>query len=239
MSLINEALKKAQNQRTVDLTAAPTPASASATTSAQPQVRITKRPPPLSARTLIGLIAGGLFGLLAVGVVSFFYFSASATPPAAVVAKPADSTPAPAPVVKAPPAALATAVPGAGPSQAAPITPVVPAVTPQQMVTVSLPPIPGAAPTSVPPAASVIPPRPAPQPAPVVPTTNPKISDFVDALRISVVRLTPTDPKVVLNGQVFRINDVVDRSLKVRLLKIEAARLVFGDANGFEYVKAY
>ncbi|MCS6275422.1 MAG: hypothetical protein H2169_13910 [Opitutus sp.] len=54
-----------------------------------------------------------------------------------------------------------------------------------------------------------------------------------------MVRLTPTDPKVVLNGQVFRINDVVDRGLKVRLLKIEAARLVFGDANGFEYVKTY
>jgi len=245
MSLINEALKKAQNQRTVELTAAPSPASTSATTGAQPQVRITKRPPPLSARSLIGLIGGGLFGLLAVGVVSFFYFSAPAnppaTPPAAVVAKPPASTPGPAPAPGAisPPAALSNASPGAGPSQAAPITPAVPTVTPQQMVTVSLPPIPGAAPTGVPPAASATPPRPASPPATVVPTTNPKISDFVDALRISVVRLTPTDPKVVLNGQVFRINDVVDRSLTVRLIKIEAARLVFGDANGFEYVKAY
>jgi hypothetical protein len=85
----------------------------------------------------------------------------------------------------------------------------------------------------------VPPPRPTPPPAPAAPTTHPKISDFVEALRISVVRLTPTDPKVVLNGQVFRSNDVVDRSLNVRLIKIEAARLVFKDINGFEYIKAY
>jgi hypothetical protein len=74
---------------------------------------------------------------------------------------------------------------------------------------------------------------------PATPTTNPKISEFVEALRISVVRLTPTDPKVVLNGQVFRLNDVVDRNLQVRLVKIEPSRLVFTDANGFNYTKAH
>ena len=191
MSLINEALKKAQNQRTVDLTAAPAPASHSTTTGAQPPVRIAKRPPPLSAHTLIGLIGGGVFGLLAVGVVSYFYFSAPATPLVAVVAKPL----APEPVIKAQEASGA---------QAAPNTPGAPIEPNRQILTVSLPPIPGVAP-----AASVTPTRPTPPPVPVVPTTNPAISDFVHALRISVVRLTPTDPKVVLNGQVFRINDMV------------------------------
>jgi hypothetical protein len=225
MSLINEALKKAQNQRTVELTAAPSPTSPSATTGAQPQVRIAKRPPPLSARTLIGLIGGGVFGLLAVGVVSFFYFSAPATTPAAVVAKPLASTT----VVKAP---------ESGVTQAAPNTPNA-APPNRQIATVSLPPIPGAAPTGFAPAPFDTPPRPTPSPVPAAPVANPTISDLVDALRISVVRLTPTDPKVVLNGQVFRINDVVDRSLKVRLVKIEGARLVFSDANGIEYVKAY
>jgi len=230
MSLINEALKKAQNQRTVELTAAPSPAAASANTGAQPQVRITKRPPPLSARTLIGLIGGAVFGLLAVGVVSFFYFSASPTPPTSVVTKPPASAPGPVASVKAP---AAPAAPGAGQSQAAPIAPN------RQNVTVSLPPIPGAAPTSFDPVAFDTPPRPTPPPAPAAPVANPTISDFVDALRISVVRLTPTDPKVVLNGQVYRINDMVDRGLKVRLVKIEAARLVFSDAKGIEYVKTY
>jgi hypothetical protein len=218
MSLINEALKKAQNQRTVDLTAAPSPASPSATTGAQPQVRIAKRPPPLSARTLIGLIGGGLFGLLAVGVVSFFYFSAPATPPA------------PAPIVKAPSSGL---------TQTAQTTPGAPVVPNQQIVTVSLPAIPGAVSTGFTPSPFDTPTRPTPPPAAAVPVANPTISDFIDALRISVVRLTPTDPKVVLNGQVFRINDVVDRGLKVRLIKIEAARIIFSDANGFEYPKNY
>ena len=224
MSLINEALKKAQNQRTVELTAAPSPTSPSATTGAQPQVRITKRPPPLSARTLIGLIGGGVFGLLSVGVVSFFYFSAPVTPPAAVVTKPLASTP----VIKAPEAGVA---------QAAPNTPVAPPN--RQIVTVSLPPIPGAAPTGFAPASFDTPPRPTPPPVPAAPVANPTISDLVEALRISVVRLTPNDPKVVLNGQVYRINDMVDRGLKVRLFKIEAARLVFSDVNGIEYVKTY
>jgi hypothetical protein len=216
MSLINEALKKAQNQRTVELTAAPSPASAPANTGAQPQVRITKRPPPLAARTLIGLIGGGVFGLLCVGVVSFFYFSAPATPPPAVVAKP------PAPVSRAP----------------------VPPTQP--MVAVALPPIAGLdLAVATPPAVAPTPPPPPPPARPTAPppppavVANPIIIDFVDALRISVVRLTPADPRVVLNGQVFRINDLVDRGLKLRLIKIEAALLVFSDANGFEYPKNY
>ena len=232
MSLINEALKKAQNQRTVDLITPPPAVSASAGPGPLPQVRIAKRPPPLSAHTLIGLIAGGVFGLLAVGVVSFFYFSAPATLQEAGGAKPAASAPMP-----APPAA--PTAPGAGLDQAVPTTPVIPAITPRQIGTVSLPSIPDAAPSGVAPAAFASPPRPTPPPAPAAPVANPTISDFVDALRIAVVRLTPPEPKVVLNGQVFRINDVVDRGLKVRLVKIEAARLIFSDANGFEYPKNY
>jgi hypothetical protein len=236
MSLINEALKKAQNQRTVELPAAPSAALSPTGNGAQATVRIAKRPPPLAARTLIGLIGGGVFGLLAVGVVSFFYFSASTTPPAAVAAKPPAAAPVPAPVANAQPAALAAS--GAG-NAAPPVAPAVPSVTTQPLVTVSLPPIPAAAPAGAVPAVNATPPRPTPPPAPAAPSTNPKISEFVDALRISVVRLSPTDPKVVLNGQVFRSNDVVDRGLNVRLIKIEAARLVFKDTNGCEYIKAY
>jgi hypothetical protein len=67
MSLINEALKKAQNQRTVDLTAAPSSVPAALGSGTSQPVRIAKRPPPLAARTLMGLLGGGLVGLLAVG----------------------------------------------------------------------------------------------------------------------------------------------------------------------------
>jgi hypothetical protein len=232
MSLINEALKKAQNQRTVELTAVPSPASTTTPTStdAQPQVRITKRPPPLSAGTLIGLLGGGVFGLLAVGVVSYFYFSAPSTPPTEV----ATTNPHAAPIATVKPAPAKPPIAG--------VTPTGQPTQAPQIISVSLPPIPGSQ-TGIADLDSVFTP---PQlrasratAAPAVPAANSTIRDLVDTLRISVVRLTPTDPKVVLNGQVFRINDVVDRGLKVRLSKIEAARLVFSDANGFEYIKPY
>ena len=219
MSLINEALKKAQNQRTVESTSVPLPYSSATGSVTSQQVRIAKRPPPLAARTLIGLLGGGLFGLLAVGVVSLFYFSASTDQPSAVVAK----SPLAEPSVS--PAPLQAKHP-------------IPVITPSEpIISVSLPAFPGSSPSVVTPPAVVATP-PSPPPAPAVPTTNPKISEFIEALRISVVRATPTDPKVVVNGQVLRLNDWVDRSLQVRLVKIEASRLVFVDANGFEYIKS-
>ncbi len=220
MSLINEALKKAQNQRTVDLTSAPSSVPAALGSGTSQPVRIAKRPPPLAARTLMGLLGGGLVGLLAVGGVSFFYFSASPEQPAATKTKP----PQPSPAVTV--ASLPPPLPVA-------ITP------PPPIISVALPPIPSPATTGVAPAGASKPPAAPPAPMPATPTTNPKISEFVEALRISVVRLTPTDPKVVLNGQVFRLNDVVDRNLQVRLVKIEPSRLVFTDANGFNYTKAH
>lgn len=208
MSLINEALKQAQNQRTVVLTSTPTPAPAAAGSGNSVQRRITKRPPPLAAGTLMGLLGGGLFGLLAVGGGIFLYFFSSTEQPAPTGAKPPHSLPAVAVTSPQPPPPLVST---ALPLVPGPFTPVV-------------------APThaSKPPAAAAT-------PMPAKP--NPRISEFIEALRISVVRLTPTDPKVILNGQVFRLNAVIDRHLQVRLVKIEPSRLVFTDANGFDYTK--
>jgi hypothetical protein len=227
MSLINEALKKAQNQRKVALTDAPSNGSEISATGGQTLVRITKRPPPLSARTLIVLFGGGVFGLLGLGVVSYFYFTAHVAQTVDVAANPHLAAPGP-------PAAPATAKP---PLAGVP-KPDLPVPT-QPIISVSLPPIPGSPVSSASPDPLFTPPPPPPPRPPAAPVANLKISEFVDALRISVVRLTPTDPKVVLNGQVFRINDMVDRGLKVRLVKIEASSLTFSDLTGFEYLKPY
>jgi hypothetical protein len=41
----------------------------------------------------------------------------------------------------------------------------------------------------------------------------------------------------MINERVFRVNDIVDRGLSVRLTKVEANQLTFTDVNGFAYVK--
>jgi hypothetical protein len=78
-----------------------------------------------------------------------------------------------------------------------------------------------------------------PAPAPLVPTANPKVYEFLETLRIAGIRVSATDPKVIMNDRVFRLNDLVDRVTQLRLTKIEASTLTFVDASGFEYRKNF
>jgi hypothetical protein len=40
-----------------------------------------------------------------------------------------------------------------------------------------------------------------------------------------------------MNDRVYRVNDLVDRNLGVRLTKVESGRLTFTDASGAVYSK--
>ena len=42
-----------------------------------------------------------------------------------------------------------------------------------------------------------------------------------------------------MNDRVYRVNDVVDRTLGVRLTKVSTDSLTFTDANGVTYVKYF
>ena len=42
-----------------------------------------------------------------------------------------------------------------------------------------------------------------------------------------------------MNDRVYRVNDIVDRSLSLRLTKVEPGILTFTDANGMTYVKYF
>ena len=207
MSLINEALKKAQNQRAAGAAAQPTPPSVQSPESPPPLVRIPKRRPPLAARTLMGLVGTVLAGLIVIAAVGYFGYPSVSDQPAPVAPKPVVQVPAPAP-------------------------PPPPAAPP---ISVSLPPIPGSTPTGV--GTTTAEATPPPKPL-AVPVGNPKIAEFIATLRVAGIRLSGTDPKVILNDRVYRANDLVDRTLQVRLSKIESTRLVFIDANGFEYSKS-
>jgi len=105
------------------------------------------------------------------------------------------------------------------------------------------------APTSAAPSVTATPPAPAPATvalpsiyAPRAPTpVNPalRIQNFIDRLRVTGVRVSNTGTKVILGDRLFKVGDVVDSGLELRLVKVEQGVLTFADSNGKTYIKLY
>ena len=53
------------------------------------------------------------------------------------------------------------------------------------------------------------------------------------------IRSSGGDSRVLMNDRVFRVNDIVDRNLGLRLTKVDPAMLVFTDSNGAIYTKNF
>ena len=70
-------------------------------------------------------------------------------------------------------------------------------------------------------------------------TPDERVSAFVDAVRVAGIRSSGNDSRVLMNDRVYRVNDVVDRALGVRLIKVASDSLTFADANGVTYVKNF
>ncbi len=254
MSLINEALKKAQRQRHDDPTAPVPPVPGGGT--------ITRRGQPRSAKSLV-LISAGAVVLVVLSVVFTVYLVNRAAPPPLKVTNikpPAPKTgPSPKPIV-VPPVAAGNVAPAPAVNSASAITPSPAATRPPKDE--GRRPAPLATPTSVeanptPVAAASIADRPAlapaqppppvgpstPAPSPVPVQTNsipdPRIHVFVDALRIAGVKAGGAESRVLMNDRVYRLNDIVERSLGVRLIKVETNSLTFSDANSVTYVKFF
>ena len=89
-------------------------------------------------------------------------------------------------------------------------------------------------------------PMPAPTPAPA-PAAEPvvegtladRIANYVDKVRVTGIRTSENGSKVLMNDRVYRLNDLVDRKLGLRLVKIESDSLTFADATGATYVKSF
>ncbi|MDP3069325.1 MAG: hypothetical protein Q8N18_03505 [Opitutaceae bacterium] len=247
MSLINEALKKAQRARHdgADDTLAAIGVDAPATA--------LRRPAEKSNTAL--LIGAGALLIVVLSVVATVYLvnrpgTPTATPTVAAGPKPA-SAPAPASVATA-------AKPAAMPDPAPEI--ITPAPKP---ATVSVPPTvlveskPSVAPSpekSAKPTATPSPPAPpekvaaAATPAfvaPVItaalppPKPDERIAEFVESIRLTSIRGAGTDGRVLMNNRVYRVNDIVDRALNVKLTTIATDTLTFTDGNGFTYVRNF
>lgn len=219
MSLINEALKKAQRQRHQPVTS--DAGSGSPTTHS-----IAKRGAPLRAQTWMVIFAAAA-ALIVVSVVVTVYLVNRPAPRPAPPTHPRPATPPPAnldtpsPVIIAPPLAPA------------------PAPTPAAEPTRSMLPTTGA--TTEAPAAAVS----AQAPASITPTPANGVVDvvaaqnFVDAIRVAGIRSSGNESKVLMNDRVYRVNDIVERALGLKLIKVSSDALTFADPNGTVYVKNF
>jgi len=221
MSLINDALKKAARQRAEEQAdvIAPMPGGGS---------RSSRQGGPVKKQTMV-LIGAAAIALIVVSVVLTGMFMTGKSEPK--------------PVADARPAAPAAAA----------------IVAPAPAITVALPPpsVPTPAPTALPqptpaPAAIVLAPEPAapvqaqaplvaPVVAPAVTTESHTeiVQGVVDRFHISGVRTAGADSKALVDGHVYKVNDLVDRSLGLRLTTVEADHLTFVDREGNTFVKSF
>ena len=103
---------------------------------------------------------------------------------------------------------------------------------------VELPPAPPPQVAEEPAAATAAAATPAPEPM-VEGSLADRINTYVDKVRVTGIRTSESGSKVLMNDHVYRINDIVDRKLGLRLVKIASDSLTFADASGATYVKNF
>ncbi|MDQ5977807.1 MAG: hypothetical protein QG602_779 [Verrucomicrobiota bacterium] len=263
MSLINEALKKAQKERTGESPSL----SAVPTIGGERPDQISRRGKSTGMGELIlplGLGAA-VVAMLVVGAV--FLFMRQSEPPAPSappsVASSTAATPAPvspsvqpaAPVQTAPQPVATTPPPQvvvAAPPQPEPATVssfTVPNVTTTSPVAAQPEPVRPAAPVvtltaPAPVVAAVTPPStPAPQPAQSAGPRKlePRAINYIEALRVSGIRVSaePRESKVLMNDRVYRLGSLVEAEMGLRLVGITAASLTFEDDRGARYTRLF
>lgn len=251
MSLISDALKKTQRMRTSE------PAADAAPVGAMPAGRPGRG--GSSGPTLVWVIAGAIVLVCIAVVITVFLVRPAATPaPALAQAKAAPA--APAANTAAPPAALSPVVTPSAPKPAEIVPSVqatmarsspaaVPALPPAPSETSAAATVASTPPARTPPLSSA--PRAAagsPRQPPTVATAapagasaqpDPRIQAFIDTIKVAGIRSSGTDSKVLMNDKVFRVNDIVDRSLNLRLIEVQADSLTFVDENSVVYTKNF
>ena len=244
MSLINEALKKAQRQRT-DAVPPMAPVAPSTGNSRPLSPRIVKRKAPMPARALMMLLTGGVLVLLTGIVLTVVVLNLDS--PSLVASKKASNHQVksdPVPVASIPPPPTVVLPPIVIPVKPVEVIPTIPPLPAPVVVTPALPVV-----RPTPPPVAVVQPAVIPVPvspvspaitvAPAKPVANPAVTTFLDTLRITGVRVSGDDSKAILNDRVVRIRDYVDRTLRLRLIHVTQSEMVFTDDNGFEYTKSF
>lgn len=251
MSLINEALKKAQRQRAAEA------AAGQAGTAGEPSERVEKRAKAMRAQTVI-LLAAAATVLIVFSVVITVYWVNSTPEPTPVAARspaatksappPAAVTSGPKPItvalpVTAHPSNTSAPPPTDGIASADPKSAAAPANIAASAQAATSPaasaPATSAPAASAPAAAAATPPPIEIPRVSTAPQPNPRVQAFVDTVRVAGIRSSGADSKVIMNDRVYRVNDVVERTLGVKLVKVEPDTLTFADPNGLTYTKTF
>ena len=61
----------------------------------------------------------------------------------------------------------------------------------------------------------------------------------IEHFRVGGIRMAGADSKVLMNDKVYRLNDIVDYELNIRLTNIEAKALTFEDSRGAIHVRTF
>lgn len=226
MSLINEALKKAQRQR-----------HEGATDSAPGA--IVKRAQPKSARSMLLLVVGAAVLIVASMVATALWVTRtphttpSNQPTLATAAAPKVPATSPAPAVATAGITLALPIENRGDKGTSG------AVTGSALSENASDGTASVGHTT----AHLVPATSLPPPAKITLITPPKpderIVQFVDSLKVPGVRSSGSESKVLINDRMYRVNDIVDRTLGLRLTKVSPDSLTFTDANGVVYVRNF
>lgn len=256
MSLINEALKKAQKERGGEVP----PLTAMPSVGGETPQRIARRGKSSGFPT--GLLVGG--GVLAVVVIAGGVYFLQKTP---ADQKPATMAGAPAPQpIQAAPSTAPTQVPGAITPAATIVAPVVtapvqvPAATPRieppapVSVVAAETPQPTAPPVVAPatPAPAAVPqitiPVVAAAPAPEVSKPDlaakpgklePRAINFIESLRVGAIRASADDSRVLMNDRVYRLGTIIEHEMGLKLIGITPNSLTFEDDRGATYTRTF
>jgi hypothetical protein len=64
-----------------------------------------------------------------------------------------------------------------------------------------------------------------------------QIHAYLDSLKVGGAFVA--GGRVLLNDKVYRLHEIVERTLQLRLIKVESNALTFSDANGATYVRYF
>jgi len=235
MSLINDALKKAERQRAGSVPPMPVdPVSG-------PQGS-TARKTPVPTLVLVG--GGALLGLaLAIGA-ALLWPRSSVSPGSETVAK-RPSAAAPVPVIQPAAPTVAVTAPAATPAVSPPplTEPIAPAKTviaaapatgpqPETVPAKSEPPV--VAKVELPAENKTPPPTPA---APSGPSAS--FTKKVESFRVAGIRFAGAESKVIMNDRVYRIGETVDHEQGIKLTAVTTNSLTFVDAAGATYTRHF
>lgn len=242
MSLINDALRKAQKQRTGESP----PLASMPAIGGESAVRIAKRARPAGfypllirlgagAALLTVVIIGGVVLLRKKTLPADAQHSAGQTPggqPALSLSNGQPNTVQP--LAQQP----ATAVPPPAATVPAATTFVVPLAAPPVATPRTEPPAPRTE-TPKPVAATVA----TTSPVPVKPATpgklEPKAIIFIESIKVAGIRASSTDSKVLMNDRVYRIGNTIEHEMGIKLTGITANSLTFEDERGGSYTRTF